>query len=210
MSETDNLFAELAAAAGVSVITTTRIMPDRIKTTGPRTGKHLGASAQKAGDCYWDAALQVAKVVYTRIDERYANRILDEKQRKSHAVKMGEAKKIIQEHRNQIFEAVLPLFHVADRKTGDQWAVFDPDSADKQSADKHAQDYFVRGVYHQMVETYIAWLPEFLGATNNDEALRDTEATIRRVAEAQKKTLASKLMNFKFNFLIIPLKGKKS
>src|SRR5579872_5796279 len=139
-----SLFQEIAdKTPGATVKRTMRIMGPRMKPTGPRTGTHLDEVSRRAGDCFWRCAVEVAKVVYQKVDARYPNRVHDKAQADVHRLKMDSAKKILQENRNLIFEAVLPMFAVTDRHPGDDWT----------EADVHAHDYFVQNCFEVMVRT---------------------------------------------------------
>jgi hypothetical protein len=191
-----SIFKDLAKAQGNAPL---RIVPDRARASGPRDGSHLTENAQGAGNLFWRRGVQVASVVYSRIDARFPLRLTDPGQAKLHAMKMSEAKKILQEHRNQIFEAVLPMFAVYKRLPGEVWTDKDSASTDGQSADKHAQDFFVRNVFTMMVKSYIAWLPEFV----DKEDVETVESVILRVAETQAELLEAELRNFRFGFRLV-------
>lgn len=203
-----SLFQELADKSGIKTTTTQtlRIVPERTKTVGPRTGNHLTFFAKDAGNCFWRNAVDVAKVVYTRIDARYVDLKADELAVKHHRMKMDEAKKILQEHRNQVFEAVLPLFDVHRREPGHEWTEVDPNSYDGQSADKHAYDYMCQNVFPVMVRTYVAWLPEFLELSDVDT----TEQVVNRQAKISNEKLASELRNFYFRFKLVVTPARKA
>lgn len=171
---------------GVKVKQAMRIVPARQRTPGPRSGQHLDAIARKAGDCFWRCSVEVAKVIYQKIDARYPNRTTNANDREVHRVKMDEAKKNLQENRNLIFEAVLPMFTVEYRHPADDFT----------EADVHARDYFLNNCFTSLVRTYKAWMPEFVA----EEDVAITEKVVDRVAAFQFDKMDQELRNFRFGF----------
>ena len=200
------LFQELVDKAGVRVVTSRRIVPVRSKVVGPRTGGHLPQAARQAADCFWRNANQLARIVYIKIDERYPDRATDKMQARLHAAKMDRAKKILQEHRNDVFDAVMPMFDVRPRDKGDVWTAEDPKSKDGQSADKHAEDYIVRNLFADMVREYKNWMDEFVAPA----VVETTVKILINSAETKALDLTAELRNYKFNFRDLSLPGKTS
>lgn len=200
-------FAELAKSAGQKVTrrTTLRIIPESQKPIGKRDGKHLPHIAQEAADRFYKNGVEVAKVVFTRIDADNPNRETDDKERNRHQIRMAEARKILQEQRNVVFYDVLPLFDVALRSPGDEWTEADPNSFDGQSADKHVQDYIVRNAFYMMTKAYCDYLPILI----KSEEVDSVRQVILSRAETLSDKLASELRNYKFNFRRIAAPGKK-
>jgi hypothetical protein len=165
---------------------------NRQKTYGPRTGTQNGPIAQQAGDVFWKCGVEVAKVIYTQIDARYpfAKRGSDLRIGAAHAQRMDEAKKILNEHRNEVIEAVLPLFDVRMRKEGETLT----------EADVHANDYIVKNQFDTMVRTFKAWSDEFVEPEN----VKALENVIDKVAVIQRERLEGLLLNFAFGFRVIP------
>lgn len=161
------------------------LLPERIRTNGPRNGAHLEATAQKVGDVWWKCGNEVAKILYKKIDERYADRMTSRDSANKHKVRMDDAKRILQENRNEVFEAVLPLFHITLR-----------DGGDTTEADQHAHDYLVKNLFSVLVSTYLAWADELAGP-------HDAEATktlVRNIGDVQRERLEGMLLNFAFHF----------
>lgn len=157
------------------------------KTPRVPTLGYLSDVARSAGDLFWKCGVEVAKVVYIRIDARYPNRATDEAERVLHKQKFDDARKILNENRNQILEDVLPLFQITLR---------DKDSHESGEADRHAHDYFVNNLFEQMTSTFIAWADEFVAPDD----VQVTKTIIRNVAEVQSDRLGRLLLNFEFNF----------
>lgn len=164
------------------------LLPQRVVSGGPRNGAHLGSAAQQAGDVFWRCGVECFKPVYARIDSRFrlADRLKDEAIKEQHGDLMDEAKRILQEHRNQIFDCVLPMYNVRMRKKDE------PSS----EADEHAHDFFRRNVFKVMIDTLIASLPSFL----NKDDIEATAQTVRNLSEVQGERLSSQLLNFSFQF----------
>lgn len=164
------------------------MLPSRVSSGGPRNGAQLGSAAQQVGDLYWRCSVECFKPVYTRIDLKFdlTERMKDAVVREKHAALMNEAKKILQEHRNLIFECVLPMFTVK-LKTAD---------GEQNEADKHAEDYFCRNVFPVMIDTLIASLPSFVAK----EDIESTGQTIRNLANVHGERLRVQLLNFSFQF----------
>lgn len=161
---------------------------NRQKTFGPRTGTQNGPISQQAADIFWKCGVEVAKVVYTRIDARYpfADRNRQIATAQAHQLRMDEAKKILNEHRNEVIEAVLPLFDVKLRKASDPVS----------EADAHAHDYIVNNLFDTMVRTFKAWSDEFVAA----EDVEALERVIDKLAIIQRERLVGMLLNFSFSF----------
>lgn len=174
------------------------LIPNRQpKKFGQRTGSESGPMAQAVGDVFYKAAVEVVKPVYTAIDARYAYRarLEDATMRESHAAKMDEARKILNEKRNDVLEAVLPLFEIRMRKASDPVS----------EADGHAHDYMVNNLFVMLVRTLVAYVDQFV-TQENTEAL---ERTIEKVASIQGDLLTGQLMNFAFSFRPLPIRTEK-
>ena len=163
------------------------LLPERVKTTGPRNGSHLDSAAQKVGDIWWKCGNEVAKILYKKIDDRFEDRMRDRSQAFGHKAKMDEAKRILQENRNEVFEAVLPLFSVKMRAADNGTATL---------ADDHAHGYLVQNLFHVLVDTYLAWADELVAP----EAVEATKTLIRNVSKVQQERLEAYLLNFSFEF----------
>jgi hypothetical protein len=164
------------------------MLPGRVVSGGPRNGANLGSASQQAGDLFWRCAVECFKPVYTRIDLRFSaiERAKDDLVSEKHRALMDEAKKILQEHRNLIFECVLPMFVVRSRAN---------DEASSE-ADSHVADYFCRNVFPVMIDTLVASLPSFVAT----EDVETTGQHIRNLADVQSKRLEAQLLNFSFQF----------
>jgi hypothetical protein len=164
-------------------------------TTGApsRDGSHLLPTSREAGDAFYQCAVEIAKIAYTRIANRYPvqDRAKDPTVLKQWNEKMDDAKKILNEHRNLIFEAVLPLFQVR-RRIGEEPTV---------EADNHAHDYFVNNVFDTMVRTYKAWA-DILVAPDDVDSF---EKTVDKVAKIQRERLERLLLNYVFGFIDLSL-----
>lgn len=171
------------------------LLPTRQAGSGPRNGAHVGSTAQLTGDLFWRCGVECFKPVYTRIDARHPARFRDSHERENHAASMDECKKILQEHRNLIFECVLPLFAVRPRRKDEPIS----------EADGHAQDYFCKNVFPVMIDMLVANLPAFVNAEDNEQV----EQVVRNIAEVQKERLSAQLLNFKFEFRPVAAPGKK-
>lgn len=171
------------------------LLPNRVP--GPRNGIAVGSPAQTAGDLFWKCAVECFKPVYTRIDARFTERLINPKQREKHADVMSEAKKILQEHRNDIFERVLPMFAVRLRRESEPLTL----------ADEHAHDYFCKNIFVVMVDMLCAELPSFV----KQDEVEQTELVIRRIADVQKDRLEKQLVNFVFEFrpVVAPTRIRK-
>lgn len=191
-------FESLLAEHGYKVRQTTRILPPRQKTSGPRTGNHLQALAREVGDLWYYNALPLTKFLYSKIEDRY-KQILAESDlapsKKTAAIRrrdalMNEVKTILNEHRNQIFEAVLPMYTVTKR------AKALPDGEALPEADQHVHDYFVRNVFYMLVKTYDAYVTEFVAEDEADAARK----TIARLGQVHSEKLGQELRNYEFGF----------
>jgi len=167
---------------------TFRSIPTRPKAKGPRNGSHLDTASRAAGDRWYINAVEVAKIFLQKIDQLIPEneRANDKAKALRHAMKMDEARKILQECRNDVFESVLPMFDVGYRKTGDE----------VREADQHALDYLVHNIFTVMVERYRAWIPEFVNADDQTAV----EQVLDRVAKFQKSKLIAELEQFVFGF----------
>lgn len=166
-----------------------KILPTRERDGLPRNNIALNFAAREAGDCFWKCGVEIAKLFYIKIDNRYPEeeRKSDYKKHKAHFDKMSQAKRILQEKRNDIFEAVLPLFIVSLRKAND---------TEYTMADDHAQDYFIRNVFYMLTETYLAWLPEFVA----EDEVDSTREVLKGMSFIQSDKLSKQLRNFCFAF----------
>src|SRR6185437_15924853 len=130
-------------------------------------------------------AVPLAKFVYSKIEERFAlarekyfaeanaqgmdpesRRGEDALLRRKQAL-LAEAKSILNEHRNKVFETVLPLFDVIERRGSENTL---GDGEELPEADQHVHDYLIKNVFLMMTETYKAWLPEFVTPDQLDSA----------------------------------------
>lgn len=170
------------------------LLPERIKTNGPRTGAHLDSAAQKCGDVWWKCGNEVAKILYSRIDEQYdPHKIMTDKATAAgYNRKKSDARRILQENRNDVFEAVLPLFSVTLRSEGQE----------QTEADVHAHGYLVNNLFRMLIDTYIAWADELVAP---DQA-ESTRTLIRNIGEVQLKRLEGMLLNFAFEFRPVQIK----
>lgn len=164
------------------------LLPQRVISGGPRNGAQLGSAAQQAGDTFWRCGVECFKPVYARLDARFKlpDRMRDPAIREKHTDLMEECKRILAEHRNLIFECVLPMYNVRMR-TKDE-----PTS----EADAHAHDFFRRNVFSVMIDTLIASLPTFVGKDD----IETTAQTVRNLSEVQGERLTAQLLNFSFQF----------
>ena len=162
------------------------LLPGRV--SGPRNGTGQGTVAQQAGDVFWKCSVQCFTPVYTRIDQRFGltERVNDAAVKEQHAALISEAKKILQEHRNEIFERVLPMFIVNVRKNEEE----------PTEADVHVHDYFVLNVFTTMVDMLVAQLPTFVLPDDVQTVTR----VVRNIADVQKQRLEALLLNFTFEF----------
>lgn len=183
-----SIFSDIARRAGMTAQTRTslRIVPGRSANAGPRNGTGLDSVGRLVADRFYFSAKDVVKVVYTKVDARYPDRDTNEKSRRLHSIKFGEAKNILNEHRNEIIEAVLPLFQITARQPGEE----------PTEADQHAHDYIVSNLFYVMVRTLLAWTDEFV-APDEVEA---TKKVIVSVGDVQSERLSRELKNFSFNF----------
>lgn len=177
----------LRQRGGFRTQTATRILPPRQKVSGPRTGGNVGADARAAGDRWYYNAIPLAKYIYTKIEERFAGLPKDAAYEQRKQKLLGEAKSILNEHRNLIFESVLPLFDVT--RVGEKDRVYT-------EADEHAADYFVKNVFYKLAKTLRAWLPEFVHA----DQLEAAEETLTRLAVTHSELMTDELRNFAFGF----------
>lgn len=182
--------AELARRGGFRTRTRIDILPPRQKQNGPRTGSHLSTDARSVGDRWYFAALPLYQFVVSKIEERFRALPAEEKFLRRKNDLLNEAKVIRNEHRNQVFEAVLPLFDVRARGRN---ALADGEPLP--AADQHANGYLIDNVFHMMVQTYCAHLPEFVVGD-----LEESEQTFVRLAALQREKLQQELRNFEFGF----------
>jgi len=177
------------ATTVISRTETMKILPTRDRDGLPRNNIALNYAAREAGDCFWKAGVEIAKLFYIKIDNRYPelDRKADAKKLKAHSEKMSQAKRILQEKRNDIFECVLPIFMISPRRPGD---------TDYASADDAAQDFFIKNVFYMLTETYLAWLPEFVA----EEEVDTTREVLIGLSQAQSDKLSRQLRNFVFEY----------
>ena len=90
------------------------------------------------------------------------------------------------EHRNLIFEAVLPMFEVRRRTA----------TTELTEADKHARDYFIGNVFYMMSRTFLDCLPKFVEPHKLDEL----KQVVANVAQTQSDKLEAELKNYAFRF----------
>lgn len=183
---------EIAKRAGFKTRTTLRILPPRVVTTGPRDGKNLDTVARGCGDRAYFAFKEVYRYVCTKIEDRFEELPKEAKYRKRFASLMAEAKSILNEQRNDIFLAVLPLFTVRIRAKNN---LYDDDEP-LQPADQDAHDYFIKNVCTVLIQTFVDYLPEFVA----EDQIEQAEVMIRRIGETQKIKLARELRNYEFQF----------
>jgi hypothetical protein len=171
-------------------------MLKRVTPVGPATrdGSHLLPVSREAGDTFYQCAVEIAKIAYTRITSRYPVdlRATSPAALKSWNEKMSDAKAILNENRNVIFEAVLPLFDVR-RRNGDEPTT---------EADEHAHDYFVQNVFDSMVSTYKAWADSLVAP----EDVESFGKTVDKVAALQRAKLEGLLLNYVFGFIDLSIK----
>jgi hypothetical protein len=163
------------------------LVPNRVQTNGPRTGAHLEEVARQVGDLWWKCGNEVTKPVYTEIDKRYPySERAQERVFRAHRDAISDAKKILSEHRNEVCEAVLPLFDVRKREAGESFTL----------ADEHARDYMVKNLFVVFINTLKAWTPNFVAL----EDVERVQSVIDNVGSVQKERLDNLLLNFTFRF----------
>ena len=176
--------------AVVTTKETLRLVPDRTRRNlASDNTKLVDTPARQAGDCFWRAGVELAKHLYVKIDNRYpeSERLTDPEKERYHKGRMAAVKKILQEQRNDVFEAVLPLFIVKHRYKDD--TVFT-------EADQHAHDYFLKNCFYMLVQNYLAWLPEFV----EPEDIESTRQVILNLADNYSEKIDRELKNFSFSF----------
>jgi hypothetical protein len=169
------------------------VLPQRKRLDGPRNGAHLTPEGREAGDAFYRCAVEIAKYVYTKIDARYLPTGTASVARE-HCTKMEDARKILNEARNDVFEAVLPLFTVTRATTDDKIG----------RGDVVATDYIVRNVFDMMVRTYKAWSDHFV----TSEQVEEMDRSIDKIASVQRERLEQWLGNFKFTPIDLSIKDR--
>lgn len=166
--------------------TPVRIIPTRRPDSGAKASTRYEAVYRMVGDCFYNAATEIAKIYFVKIDERYAGRFQDPKLQDVHSKRFGECKTIRNEARNQVLKDVCPLFAVSVRKKDDPAT----------EADRHAHDYIVQNVFDFMVKTYHAWTSEFV----TEDQIKSTDELVDNVAAVRREKLERELQNFTFQF----------
>ena len=164
------------------------ILPAR-KTDINVPAAHLNNSIAKlAGDCFWQCGVELAKILYIKIDERYpaATRSNLDTSR-YYAAKMGSVKKHLQEQRNLIFEDVLPMFVVSQRSSSDE---------EYTPADIAAHNFFLKNCFFTLEKTYLAWIPEYV----EKDQVESVSEVVQNIGSLQAEILSRKLKNFKFAY----------
>jgi galactokinase/mevalonate kinase-like predicted kinase len=143
---------------------------------------------QQVGDAFYRCAVEINKLIYSRIDARYPSyqRDGDREIREQHRAKMDEARRTLNEARNLVLKEILPLFMVRLRKTGE---IMD-------DADIHAHDYIVRNAFDEMVKTHKAWVDQYV----KEDEVATLIRSIEKVAAIQRERLAVMLQTFSFAF----------
>jgi hypothetical protein len=186
-----NAFEQLLREqGGFRTKTVTKILPPRQQTSGPRTGARLSDAARSAGDRFYFAGSALASFVYSKIEERYAVLPDEAKYLKRKNTLMAEAKGILNEHRNQVVEAILPNYDVWFRGKGEELADEEP----LPEVDAFVRDLMVKNVFVMLVRTFSAWLPEFV----SKDQLESSEETLTRLSLVQREKLESELRNYRF------------
>lgn len=180
------IYAELAASADKRVISRTSIINKTSKIGGFTTNAPSSVQARAVGDRFYACAVEVAKVLYKKIDARYPNRATDAAEKKLHDTHFDEARSTLNEHRNMVIKDVLPMFEVNARPKG---------VADT-TADEHASDYIVRNAFFSMVRTLLSWIPAFV----ESDDIEVTTKIVSSIADLQSDKLAGELKNFAFRF----------
>lgn len=181
---------ELEQRGGFRTRTTLRILPPRVAVTGPRDGSNVDAVARACGDRAYFAFKEIYRYVCSKIEERFDALPKEIKYQKRFNALMGEAKSILNEQRNDIFFAVLPMFTVRVRPSDNRY----DDGQELLPHDQEAHDYFILNVFTVLINNYKAWLPEFVVAEDVEQA----EVMVDRIGETQKIKLARELRNYSF------------
>ena len=191
LNDIANVIYDPSAKVVVSTKETMKILPTRSRSTigGNSNDIKVEYAAREAGDCFWRAGVEVAKLFYIKLDDRYPSeaRSLDAKIQHYHKSKMDKVKRILQEQRNDIFEAVLPLFIISIRKGT---------NLEFTGADKAAQDYFVLNCFYMLIETYGYWIPEFV----EESEVETVKKILAGLAHTQSEKLSRQLKNFVFTY----------
>ena len=174
------------------------LLPGRQKQTGPRSIQNLTIFQRELGDAYWKCGVEVAKVVYTQIDRRYSLQVRrsDDEAEKAHSEKMDEAKKILNEARNDVLEAVLPLFTIKSRPHDQQ--------VTPSKGDVAAHDFIIRNIFDNMVRTYKAWADQFVEEAEVSALVR----TVENVGQVQRERLAGWILNYEFTPMDLSVKKR--
>lgn len=143
---------------------------------------------RRLSDCFYEAAKAIAKFLYTKIEERYAELPKEPKYEKRKNALMDEVKSILNEHRNLVLRDIAPNFVIEERSE----PVGPDEKLSKHDACVH--DLTVKNVFAQCVKHFLAWLPEFVHAEN----VASCEEVIVRLSVIQRDKLESDLRNFKF------------
>jgi hypothetical protein len=186
---------ELEQRGGFKTRTTLRILPPRQAVAGPRDGMHLDTVARGCGDRAYFAFKEIYRYVCSKIEERFDDLPKEIKYQKRFNALMGEAKSILNEQRNDVVEAVLPMFTVRLRPLSNRY----DDGQELLQHDQDAYDFIILNVLTILIQRYIDWLPEFVNAPDVETA----EIMIRRIGETQKIKLARELRNYEFQAKIV-------
>ncbi len=173
------------------------LLPQRQVPTGPRNGSQLPAISRQVSDAFYRCTVEIAKVIYTQIDSRLKS---DPAFKADHQARMDEARKILNEARNDVAEGILPLFDIELRR--------DASSEEPTKADEVAHDYILKNVYDHTIKTFKAYSDLFVAA----EDVVTLDKVIDKVAEVQRERLEGWLVNYKFiaKNIVSPAQAKEA
>jgi hypothetical protein len=164
------------------------LLPQRQVPTGPRNGSQLPVMARQVSDAFYRCTVEIAKVIYTQIDARLKS---DPSFKDDHQARMEEARKILNEARNDVAEGILPRFDVELRR--------DTSDEEPTKSDEVAHDYILKNVFDHTMRTFKAYSDLFVAA--QDVATLDK--VIDKVAIVQRERLEGWLVNYKFTAKVI-------
>lgn len=169
------------------------ILPERTK--GPEPIKY-SSEAREVAEAYYRCAVEIAKIIYTFIDRKYKDRDLEEwdENCQNHKYAMEDAHRILNESRNDVIKAVLPLFMV--KKTYGKSHPTEDDLA--------AHDFIIKNVFNHMVMTFKAYSDIFTSRSQVSE-LSDL---IDKVADTQRSRLEGWLANYSFTAYVDDLQNR--
>lgn len=162
------------------------VLPERTKGF---TLQRISPEAREVAEAYYRCSLEVAKVIYISIDRRYQDRTL-----KKHRFAMEDAKRILNDARNDVLEAVLPLFQVR-RNRATIYAECDNPAA---------YDFIIQNVYNHMILTFQSYTEVFAEA----DEVGALSILIDKVAATQKVRLVAWLANYSFTSYTDDLKNR--